>query len=325
MAEPATEQIGFLLIPQFSMLSFTSALEPLRVANRFAEQPLYNWHFYSIDDQPVEASNGIAIAPTRSTDDVDGLGLMIVVAGLGANGVHNSQLYTWLRRLHRNRVMIASTSTGSLILARAGLLKKHRCTIHWENKESLEEEFPQLDVTGELYEIDQNIMTCSGGLASLDMMLHKISLEHGESLAMDIAEQFIHPKIRPAHEKQRMELQLRHKTRHPRLLKAIQLMQLHTENVLSCQEIGKQAGLSMRQMERLFKHHLHITPAAFYMQRRLERSNHLLEQSTLTITQIAAACGFNSASYFSQCYQKAYGLSPREERGKAHRPTPRPT
>jgi len=94
--------------------------------------------------------------------------------------------------------------------------------------------------------------------------------------------------------------------------------------VLSCQEIGKQSGLSMRQLERLFKHQLHTTPAAFYMQRRLERSNHLLEQSTLTVTQIAAACGFNSASYFSQCYQKNYGLSPREERGKIRQPANQP-
>jgi len=325
MTERTIEQIGFLLVPQFSMLSFTSALEPLRVANRVAERDLYNWNFYSIDDQPVEASNGIAIAPTQTIKDVEGLGLMIVVAGIGASEISNPQLYAWLRRLYRNRVMIGATSTGSLLLARAGLLKKHRCTIHWENRDSLEEEFPQLDVTGELYEVDQNIMTCSGGLAGLDMMLHKISLEYGEALAMDIAEQLIHPKIRPAHEKQRMELLLRHKTRHPRLLKAIQLMQTYTENVLSCQEIGKQSGLSVRQLERLFKHQLHTTPAAFYMQRRLERGNHLLEQSTLTVTQVATACGFNSASYFSKCYQKQYKLSPREERGKTLQPASQPS
>src|SRR5680860_967423 len=106
MTEPTIEQIGFLLVPQFSMLSFTSALEPLRVANRVAERDLYNWNFYSIDDQPVEASNGIAIAPTQTIKDVEGLGLMIVVAGIGASEISNPQLYAWLRRLYRNRVMI---------------------------------------------------------------------------------------------------------------------------------------------------------------------------------------------------------------------------
>lgn len=312
-------KIGFLLVPEFSMLSFSSALEPLRVANRISKKSLYQWYFYSLDDRPVSASNGIPIMPTRDRSDVADLDLLIVVAGLGANEVKDPEFYAWLRRVSRKGVMMGATSTGSLLLARSGLLKDKRCTIHWENKASLEEEFPFLDVTGELYEIDHNIMTCSGGLASLDMMLHKIGLEQGEALAMDIAEQFIHPSIRPAHEQQRMALQLRHNTSHPRLLKAIQLMQAHTEDVLSCQDIGQLAGVSMRQMERLFKEHLNTTPATFYMQLRLEKANHLLIQSVLTITQIATACGFNSASYFSRCYLNEYGITPRQQRQSFHK------
>ncbi|GAA0849407.1 HTH-type transcriptional regulator CdhR [Marinobacter szutsaonensis] len=316
MTEPETRKIGFLAIPQFSMLSFVAALEPLRAANRLSEQPLYEWHIFSQDNQPVAASNGLPISPDRRFDETGDIDLMIVVAGIGTTLIRDKKLFEWLRQLSRRGVALGATSTGSLLLARARLLSNHRCTIHWENKESFEEEFPELNMTGELYEIDGNIMTCSGGLASLDMMCHKIALEHGADLAMGCAEQFIHPQIRPANEKQRMELQFRHNTNHPRLLKVIQLMQNHTEDVLSCSDIGEKVGLSIRQMERLFRTHLRTTPNAFYMELRLERARHLLLQSTMSITQIATACGFNSTSYFTRCYTKGFGLTPREQRQK---------
>lgn len=315
---PDTQKIGFLLIPQFSMLSFMSALEPLRVANRLSERNLYEWHIFSSDDTPVFASNDIPISPDRRFNETGDINLLIVVAGIGVTLVEDKSLSEWLRQLSRKGVALGATSTGSLLLARAGLMTDHRCTIHWENKESFEEEFPSLNVTGELYEIDRNIMTCSGGLASLDMILDKIALEHGPTLAIDCAEQFIHPQIRPANENQRMTLQLRYKTNHPRLLKVIQTMQIHTEDVLTCVDIGQKVGLSARQMERLFKEHLQTTPNAFYMQLRLERAKHLLVQSTMSVTQIAAACGFNSTSYFTRCYVKSFEVTPRQTR--QHKP-----
>lgn len=314
MVTPHTQKIGFLLIPQFSMLSFMSALEPLRVANRLSEQNLYDWHIFSSDDAPVFASNDIPISPDRRFNDTDDINLLIVVAGIGTNMVQDKSLFEWLRQLSRKGVAMGAISTGTLLLARAGLLTDHRCTIHWENKESFEEEFPALNVTGELYEIDRNIMTCSGGLASLDMILLKIALEHGATLAVDCAEQFIHPQIRPANENQRMKLQLRYRTNHPRLLKVIQTMEIHTEDVLTCVDIGQKVGLSVRQMERLFKEHLQTSPNTFYMQLRLERAKHLLLQSTMSVTQIAAACGFNSTSYFTRCYLKSFELTPRQTR-----------
>lgn len=318
MTQPETRKIGFLIIPQFSMLSFIAALEPLRAANRLSKQPLYEWHIFSRDDQPVSASNGIPVSPNRQFDETTDINLMIVVAGIGTPLIRDRKLFEWLRLLSHRGVALGATSTASLLLARARLLSNHRCTIHWENKESFEEEFPELNMTGELYEIDGNIMTCSGGLASLDMMCHKISLEHGADLATACAEQFIHPQIRPASEKQRMELQFRHNTNNPRLIRVIQLMQKHTEDILSLSEIGKIVGLSIRQMERLFQTHLQTTPNTFYMQLRLERARHLLLQSTMSITQVATACGFNSTSYFSRCYTRGFGMTPRKQRQIRH-------
>ncbi|MBY4677533.1 GlxA family transcriptional regulator [Marinobacterium arenosum] len=308
------EQVGYFLISDFSMLSFAAALEPLRMANRMSGRELYQWHFYTLDDQPVQASNGLPFSPTRPMEDVDNLDTLLVVAGIGAHQVGQQELFRWLRALVRKGINVGATSTGSLLLAKAGLLKNRTCTIHWENSDSLAEQFPDLNVTGELYEVDRNVMTCSGGLAGLDMMLHLIAMKHGEELAKDVAEQCIHPAIRPAHEKQRMELQLRHQTRHPRLLKALELMRSNIEEVLTCQQVGDRVGLSTRQLERLFHDSLGVSPASHYMNLRLERAKHLLLQSTLSVLQISTACGFSSTSYFARCYRKRYGRTPREER-----------
>lgn len=312
-----TEHIGFFLVNDFSMMSFSAVLEPIRMANRASKQNLYEWHLYTMDDQTVTASNGLPFEPTRSMDNLDPLDTLILVAGIDAHQAEHDTLMKWIRRLSRQGVNIGATSTGSLLLAKAGILKNRTCTIHWENHDSLLEQFPDLTVTGELYEIDGNIMTCSGGLAGLDMMLYLIALKHDDKLAKDVAEQCIHPAIRPAHEKQRMNLQVRHQTQHPRLLRALELMQANMEEVLTCKEIGELSGLSTRQMERLFQSQLGVSPASYYMTLRLEKAHHLLVQSTLSILQISTACGFSSTSYFAHCYRKHYQRAPREERHRS--------
>lgn len=309
-----TEHVGFLVIPDFSMISFAAVVDPLRMANRIAGKPLYSWYFYCPQDEPVRCSNGVSVTPTRSLGDTDNLDTLIVVAGINAHLVDKQPILKWLRQLSRRGVTLGATSTGSLLLAKAGLLKGHTCTIHWENRESMQEEFIGLNVTGELYEIDGNVMTCSGGLAGLDMTLQLIALKHGEALANDVAEQCIHPHIRPAHEKQRMKFQLRYHANHPRLVTALELMRGNLDEVLTCEEISQKVGISSRQLERLFHQHLGMSPAQYYMELRLERAKHLLQQSSMSILQIATACGFSSTSYFSRCYRKKYGLSPREER-----------
>ncbi len=296
------------------MISFAAVVDPMRMANRISGKSLYRWHFYGPQDEPVPCSNGVVVKPTRNMNDTAGIDRMIVVAGIRAHLIDEKPLLKWLRALARQGVGLGATSTGSLLLARAGLLKGRTSTIHWENQQSMQEEFPELQVTGELYEIDRNVITCSGGLAGLDMILHLIALKHGEVLANDVAEQCIHPNIRPAHEKQRMKLQLRYHASHPCLLQAIELMRENVEEILSCQEISDYVGISNRQMERLFRQHLGVSPTTYYMNLRLERASQLLQQTALSILQVGTACGFVSTSYFSRCYRKRYGYTPRDER-----------
>ncbi len=317
-----TETILFLLIPAFSMIAFTSAIEPLRIANRLSGRSLYRWRLLSRDGTPVPASNGIAIqvddALTGAEPPVSGsLPAVVLCGGLGSEHYQNRDVFAWLRRWDRRGAAIGALCTGAHVLARAGLLDRHRCTIHWENLPGFVEAFPEIPVSSDLYEIDRNRFTCSGGTAALDLMLHRIALGHGAELATKVSEQCIVDRIRGPHDRQRMPLRVRLGVHHPKLIRAVEIMEGNIEEPMSQESLAERIDLSRRQLERLFRRHLGRTPAQFYLETRLERARHLLYQTDMPIMSVACATGFVSASHFTTCYRQMFGKTPRAERVRA--------
>ena len=303
-------RFGFLLVPGFSMLSLAATVEPLRMANAQSKQDLYAWDFLSWSGREVTASNNMFTAPTLALTQVKELDVLVVVAGVDVVTYGDDNFFVWLRNACRQVSIFGATSTGSLLLAKARLLRGRTCTIHWEYVDGFRERFVDVNMSGELYEFDGNLMTCSGGSAGMDMMLQRISSEHGHELAMLVAEQYMHPAIRPAHDDARMRLQSRLNINNSRLIKAVEVMQGQLEQPLTCVQVAAMSNISERQMERLFKQYLQQTPSQYYMYLRLQKAQHLLHQSSFSITQIAQACGFNSVSYFARCYRQQYDCVP---------------
>jgi len=319
LGNPARElpqRIGFVLVPNFSMIAFSCATETLRLANRASGRQLYDWPIYSVDGRPVRASSGIQLTPDGCLENASALHTIVVCAGVEVQRFQSKSAISWLRRMARKGADIGALCTGSHILARAGLLDGYRCTIHWENLAGFVEEFPEIPVTNELFEIDRNRFTCSGGTAAIDLMLNLIARQHGHSLAAGIADQFMHDRIRDQHDRQRMSLPARLGVRHPKLLAVIELMETNLEEPLSRSELARSAGLSTRQLERLFRKYLGRSPARYYLELRLDRARLLLLQTNMSIIDVALACGFVSASHFSKCYRDFYGRTPRKERGQ---------
>lgn len=310
-------QVGFLLFPNFAMLSFSSVIEPLRIANRLSGTPFYRWHLLSLDGRLIEASNGLPFTPTLPIGEWRSLDAIILVAGLDTNLIADERLFQWLRTVSRSGRLLGSTSTGSLLLAKAGVLQGKTCTIHWENLAGLQEEYPELIVSNELFEIDGGIMTCSGGTAGLDMMLSLVERQHGSELARQIAEQCIHPTIRSAHEKQRMSIEARLGVHNAALVSAIKVMESHIEDTLNCDDIATMVGVSHRQLQRLFNQSFGESPASYYLNLRLDHGDKLLRYTSMPIIDIATATGFSSTSHFSKCYRKRFHASPRDRRKKA--------
>jgi transcriptional regulator GlxA family with amidase domain len=299
------------------MMAFTAAVEPLRSANRMSGSQLYHWRVISKDGNPVAASNRLQVVADASIAETESCEALFVCAGIDAHRYDDRAVMAWLRRIARQGNMVGSLCTGTHLLARAGLLNGYRCTIHWEDMESFADEHPELEVTDDIFEIDRNRITCSGGTASLDLMLHMITLEHGAELAGKVSEQFIHERIREAHDHQRMALQSRVGVSDPKLLSAIAEMEANLEEPLPLPDIADAVGLSTRQLERLFKKHLGRTPSRYYRELRLHHARLMLMQGSASILSIALAAGFVSASHFSRRYREYFGRTPREERRAA--------
>ena len=307
-------QIDFLLIKDFSMMAFTSAIEPLRLANRVAEKELYRWRIISLDGNSVEASNGAEILIKQSAATIENVKIIFVVSGVNVQMYEDERLFAFLRRISRLGSVVGALCTGAHLLAKAGLLNDRRCTIHWENLGAFRELFPEIEVSADIYEVDKNRITCSGGTAGLDMMLFLIGKQYGDQIVAEITEQFIHDKIREPHDQQRTESRTRIGITHPKLLIAVGDMESNLEDPLGQTELALRAGLSTRQLERLFRKYMSMTPTRYYLNLRLKRANQLLYQTTMSILTVALACGFVSASHFSKCYKEYYTRSPREER-----------
>jgi transcriptional regulator GlxA family with amidase domain len=320
MNAPAPRQIGFLLIPGFSLLSYASAVEPLRAANRLSGRQLYAWVHVSAQGRPVEASSGLAIAPDKKVGDDFPLDMILVCAG-GNPALHrNARTLSWLRKLARRGVRIGGVSGGPYILARAGLLDGFRCTIHWEHMAAFREEFPQLDTRRTLYEIDRGRLTCAGGIAGFDMMRAIIAADHGQALAKAVSEWFLQTQLRSGSGPQRLTLRERYGVVNPKLILALQTMGDTTEKPLSRDALARGTGLSVRQLERLFASHLGTTIGDLYLKIRLDRARTLVHETALPLLDIAIACGFANGSHFSRAYRARYGQSPRRDRDAISEP-----
>ncbi len=148
----------------------------------------------------------------------------------------------------------------------------------------------------------------------MDLMLDMIAAKHGAALAIAVSEQFIHGRIRDRREHQRSTTAERLQARDRRLVAIVELMERHLDDPIEAAALSIKAGLSVRQVERLFRRHLDTTPTLYHLKLRLERCRQLLRQTDMSIVDVGAACGFASASCLSRAYKSHFGISPSQDR-----------
>lgn len=303
------------MLDGYPMIPFSCAVETLRTANRLSESCLFEWQFFSINKSSVESNIGISI-PTLPLSDARDLETLIICASEDAQHFDDTATINQLKKFDKQGVNLGTVSWGGFILARAGLLDQCRSTIHWENIPMLKEAYPQLDVTFTLYEIDEKRFTCSGGTATLDMMLKLIENQHGRCLAQKISQYYHHDRIRSGIDSQQMAGRLDLAMNAPILIDVINVMEANIEVPLSLNNIAKKCNLSLRQIERLFHKHRNRTPSQFYLALRLSHAKQLILNTNRSVIDISIASGFETQSYFSYSYHKLFGSTPRGHRTK---------
>jgi len=307
-------RVGYLVLPRFSMIALSCAMEPLREANWVSGQPLYEWVMMTPDGPQVTSSNETCLTITNNLGSIALCDMLIVCASFDLEKQSTPKTLSALRNAARHGTVLGSIDTGSYLLARAGLLDDYRATIHWENAASFGERFPQTTLTGEIFTIDRNRWTCSGGSAGIDMMLYLIGQQYGAELAAGVAECAIIGGIRPGDSDQRLSTRTRLNKSNPTLIAAIQVMEVNLAIRLSVPEIAAQTGVSQRQLERVFRDFMGQSPGAFYYRLRLDRARQLLRQTSLKVATISASCGFPSPEHFSRAYREMFHLPPSKDR-----------
>ncbi len=287
----------------------------MRAANRLSGKNLYQWEYYAPDNEPVAASCGITV-PTMALAEAKNLETLIIVAPNTAQNFDDVSTIKRLKAMDRQKVNLGSASSGSFILARAGLLDEGRCTIHWENIPVFKEFYPQVEVAFTLYEIAERRFTCSGGTAALDMMLKLIENQYGRQLAQQISQQFQHDRIRTEIDSQQMADRIDLAMSAQKLIDVINLMENNIEVPMSLPSIAGKCNLSLRQIERLFHKYRDVTPSQYYLSLRLMHAKQLLLNTNRSVIDISIATGFETQSYFTACYRKYFGSSPRNHRSQ---------
>lgn len=308
------ETVCFLMVSGFALMSYSSALEPLRAANQRAGRTLYRWRHATPDGTPAQSSSGLTITPDVDVGETDGIDWLSVVAAAEGATMDDAPTLAWLRRLAQRGVRLGGVSGGPFVLARAGVLDGYRCTVHWDHYAAFTERFPQLDVTRSLFEIDRGRFTCAGGIAGLDMMHALIAGEHGRALASEVSDWFLSTQVRAGSRPQRLEIAARYGIGDAKLIAVLSRMEDAIEEPVSREDLARHAGVSIRQLERLFRSKLGFTIKEHYLRLRLDRGRALLTETSLPVTEIAVACGFVSASHFAEAFRRRYGISPTEAR-----------
>jgi len=323
--ERAQIHMVFIVVPRFNITTLITMIETLRIANYLAPSSTFSWEVASFDGSKIIASNGMTATIKTANDNLRSAEFVFILGSWGTEHYHNQKLTAWLRKRARAGERICGVELGSYIVARAGLLDGKSATIHWSWLNGFKENFDRVEVEESLFTLDSKVMTCSGGLAGVDLMLRLIEEINGSSFSGEIADQMLHHPIRSAASPQRSTMGRSTETMRPLLREAMTLNENNIEEPLTVPQIAKVLGVSQRQLERQFKKNVGCTVVQFGLLKRLQNARLLLISTDMSIRQIATASGFNTMSHFAFSFGKFFGRRPSDYREAWPKEEPAPT
>lgn len=325
LAEPAPRRIrfGIVLLPNFTLTAFSGFVDMLRLSaddGDYSKPVRCAWSVIGDTLAPVRASCGIKITPWETFDDAEPFDYVVVVGGLLHSGPQaGPETLDFIRRAASGGATIVGICTGVFALMRAGVLDGHRTCVSWFHYWDFIERFPAVDpdllIADRLFVIDRRRITCSGGRASIDVAA-AILLRHFDHATVQKA-----LRILLVGEMQKGNAPQPHPpglepATHPKVKRAILLMEQHVGRALPLEELACKLDLSARQLERLFKAETGRSPQAFAKQVRLRTAAWLLTSSDRTVADIASSCGFADASHLGREFRKQFGVPPATYRDK---------
>jgi transcriptional regulator GlxA family with amidase domain len=298
-----------LVLPESSLMSVASVIDPMRACNRVSRRTLFDWRLITTDGGAATLSCGLDISSQGALDAGLSGDLLFIIGGFNARAHLRPRAGGMLAKLLPRFGALAGIEAGSWVLAKLGALDGRSVTTHWEDLEDFAQTFPEVSLRGDRFVVDGLIMTAGGASPAFDLMLHLIRNRFGKRTAMEVASIFIYEETHAPGDAQRLVSLGRIAAREPRVAHAIRLMEASIDRPMGAPEIARRLGMSGRHLESLFRRTIGESPGAYFLKLRLQTARRLVVDTGLSMQDIAVRTGFSSLSTFSRSFRRHAGVS----------------
>ena len=312
-------RIGFILAPNFTLSAFSLFVDTLRLAADAGDQsrPMRcSWPVMASRPDPVRSSCGLLMTPTAGLIPPIELDYIVVVGGLLRSPPLEPAVRAYLRRAASAGATLIGVCTGSFLLCREGLMAGRVACVSWFHYQDYKDEFPdQAVVADRLYLVDRDRITCSGGSNVADLAVHLIKRHVGQAQAQKAQHILLLNRVRSADDAQPHPPMATESDRpDERVRRALLMMEQNLATPLPVDEIARRVGLSPRQLERRFQGAMGISPGDAYRELRMRYASWLLNNTALSVLEVAIEAGFADGAHFSRRFRQAFGHPPSRHR-----------
>lgn len=299
---PAKLTVNILLFEAYSNMLLACLLEPLRVVRDAARADI-TWKILTHEDQSLRSSSGLTITPDLPLAKAGPCDLLLVIGGDQFRRDAKNPALRRSLRLVRQAGAVVAADTGAWLLAKAGYLDGRRATLHWQLLPEFAETFADVVAINAPYVCDGRWTTCGSAAAALEVILQEVARRFGPAARFDAATMFLNDPSHPA----ATEITLAVPHPHAKVRQIVGLMAAHVEKPLRLPRLARRCGMTLRSLARLFEAELNMPPGRYYLNLRLARARELTLQSGLSKSDIAARCGFSSASALARAHRQQSG------------------
>ncbi|MGE5233840.1 MAG: GlxA family transcriptional regulator [Acidobacteriota bacterium] len=314
-------RIGFLAFDGIQALDIIGPADAFR-SDAFDtfdfEAPPYEVAIIGLTAKRFTTSSGIVMQADAVADSRVRLDTLIVPGGRGLRqpGV-GERAAAWIQSIAPHARRIASVCTGLYGLALTGLVDGCRVTTHWSAAADIAKRHPRLQVDPDAIFIrDGRFYTSAGVTAGIDLALAMIEEDHGGAVALAVARELVVYFKRPGGQQQFSE-PLRFQVESTDAFGDLAAwIQAHLRADLSVEVLAARAALSVRHFARLFKREFGATPASFVEELRLGEASLRLCAKRVSVLQVARSVGYDSEEVFRRAFERRFGVSPTQYRGR---------
>jgi AraC family transcriptional regulator, transcriptional activator FtrA len=269
----------------------------------------YRFKVCALETGPLAATGNLTITCRHGLDALSRAGT-IVIPGWRTEEQPPERLLRILRRAHRRGARLVSICSGAFVLAATGLLDGRRMTTHWRYATRLAQMYPRIKVEPDVLYVDEgDLLSSAGSAAGIDLCLHIVRKDFGESVASQVARRLVVYPHRDGGQAQFVDRIVFREDR-PWLAKLLEWTQTHLAEKLSVKRLAKQAGMSMRTLSRRFSEEVATSPIEWLVGLRLARAKQMLEKTARSVDEIAYETGFGSAPTLRHHFRRRLNTSP---------------